>query len=302
MQIIRKIKDLRRVIGSLKSKRRSIGFVPTMGSLHEGHLSLIRAARKENQQVVVSIFVNPIQFGAKEDLKRYPRNFKKDLASCKKEGVDIIFYPDIKEMYPQGYKTYVTVQGLSDLLCGKFRPGHFQGVTTVVAKLFNLIQPDTAYFGQKDAQQVLIIQKMVQDLNMPVLVRVLPTVRELSGLAMSSRNIYLTVDKKRDALVLREALIKARELIGLGENDPKEVVRKMRQVINKNKAAKIQYISIVDLKELKPIGRIKDHALIALAVYIGRVRLIDNAIIFRDVLKRNLKVSRLLRRDTFALT
>lgn len=299
MQIIRKIKDLRKVITSLKSRGQGISFVPTMGFLHQGHLRLIRAARKENQQVVVSIFVNPIQFGAKDDLKRYPRNFKKDLASCKKEGVKIIFYPDIKEMYPEGYKTYVTVQGLSDLLCGKFRPGHFQGVTTVVAKLFNLIQPDIAYFGQKDAQQALIIQKMVQDLNMPVQVEVLPTVREPDGLAMSSRNSYLKKDERHDALVLRKALIRARELISLGERRPQEIIRKMKQLIKKSKSAKIQYISIVDLKDLKPVSRIKDNLLIALAVYIGRVRLIDNVIIFRDGSERNLKVSP---EDNFALT
>jgi len=299
VQIIRKIKDLRKVITSLKSRGQGISFVPTMGFLHQGHLRLIRAARKENQQVVVSIFVNPIQFGAKDDLKRYPRNFKKDLASCKKEGVKIIFYPDIKEMYPEGYKTYVTVQGLSDLLCGKFRPGHFQGVTTVVAKLFNLIQPDIAYFGQKDAQQALIIQKMVQDLNMPVQVEVLPTVREPDGLAMSSRNSYLKKDERHDALVLRKALIRARELISLGERRPQEIIRKMKQLIKKSKSAKIQYISIVDLKDLKPVSRIKDNLLIALAVYIGRVRLIDNVIIFRDGSERNLKVSP---EDNFALT
>jgi pantoate--beta-alanine ligase len=291
VQIIRKIKDLRRVISSIKSKRCNIGFVPTMGFLHEGHLRLIRTAHQENQRVVVSIFVNPTQFGPREDLKQYPGNFKKDLVSCRQEGVDIIFYPDIKEMYPEGYKTYITVQGLSDVLCGKFRPGHFRGVTTVVAKLFNLIQPDTAYFGQKDAQQVLIIQKMIQDLNMPVQIRVLATVREFSGLAMSSRNIYLTADNQRDALVLRGALIKARELVRRGERNPKEILRQMKQLINKNKAAKIQYISIVDLKDLKPIVKIKDNTLIALAVYIGGVRLIDNAIIFRDGSERNLKVS-----------
>ena len=213
MKIIRGIIPMQKLCGRLKAEGRKIGFVPTMGALHEGHLALIRKARKENDTLVVSIFVNPAQFGPKEDFKRYPRSLTRDSLLCKKCGVDIIFSPAVSSIYPKGYRTYVRVEGLSEVLCGAFRKGHFRGVATVVAKLFNIVQPDRAYFGQKDAQQCVIIKKMCRDLNMPLDIKVLPTVRGPGGLALSSRNAYLSPEERKDALVLFQALSKAKELI-----------------------------------------------------------------------------------------
>jgi pantoate--beta-alanine ligase len=279
MQIIRTIKNLRNAINRTKLKGKTIGFVPTMGALHQGHLSLMRQAVKENDIVVVSIFVNPTQFGPKEDFKKYPRNLKQDARLCRKVGVDIIFYPDAKEMYPDNYKTYVFILELNDCLCGEFRPGHFKGVATVVAKLFNIVQPDVAYFGQKDAQQVIIIKKLVSDLNIPLKIEVLPTVRERDGLAMSSRNMYLSPAERKDALILYRALNLAKDLIRKGDVNSTNIIQRMRQLISKKKSAKVQYISIVDLEDLKPIHKIKDKALVALAAWIGKMRLIDNIIV-----------------------
>jgi pantoate--beta-alanine ligase len=239
----------------------------------------MRKARKENDVVLVSIFVNPIQFGPKEDYRRYPRNLRQDARLCSKEGADIIFYPQAKDIYPQGYKTYVDVEDLSKVLCGKFRPGHFKGVTTVVTKLFNIVNPDIAYFGQKDAQQAIIIQRMAKDLNMPIKIKVMPTVREKDGLALSSRNIYLSETERKDATVLYQALNLARDLIKQGNRDPFNIIRKMKQLVNKKKSAKIQYISIVDLKDLKTLVRIKGKVLVVLAVWLGKTRLIDNLIV-----------------------
>lgn len=258
---------------------RTIGFVATMGALHEGHLSLIRRARRENDVVVVSIFVNPTQFGPQEDFKKYPRNLKRDAQMCKREGADIIFYPPTKEIYPDNYRTYVLVEELSEVLCGKFRPGHFKGVATVVTKLFNIVQPDITYFGQKDAQQAIIIKKMVEDLSLPVKIKVIPTLREKDGVALSSRNAYLKPSERRDAAVLYEALNLAKNLIRQGNRNSPDIIKKMRRLINKKKSAKIQYISIVNLKDLRSVDEIKDKALIALAVWIGRTRLIDNIVI-----------------------
>jgi len=250
-----------------------------MGALHVGHLSLIRCARRENDFVVVSIFVNPVQFGPREDFKKYPRSLRQDARLCRKEGVDIIFYPDAKEMYPANFRTYVTVGGLSDVLCGRFRPGHFKGVATVVTKLFNIVQPDVAYFGQKDAQQAIIIRRLVCDLNIPVKIKVMPTIRQKYGLALSSRNVYLNQDERKDAGVLYQALNLAKNLVRQGLRGSSEIMQKMKQLINKKKSTKIQYVSIVDLIDLKPIGNIKDKVLIALAVWVGRTRLIDNMIV-----------------------
>jgi len=247
--------------------------------LHQGHLSLIRQARKENDFTVVSIFVNPAQFGPKEDFKKYPRILKKDALLCKKSGVDIIFYPEVKAMYPDNYKTYVSVEDLSSCLCGKSRPGHFRGVATIVSKLFNIIQPDTAYFGQKDAQQAGIIKKMVCDLNMPVKIKVMPTIREKDGLALSSRNVYLNKNERQDALVLFKALNLASSLIKNGLRDTNRIMYRVSETIKKKRTAKIDYISIVSLEDLKPIKKISESCLIALAVWIGKTRLIDNVII-----------------------
>jgi len=266
---------------------RCIGFVPTMGALHEGHLSLIRQARKDNDLVVVSIFVNPAQFGPKEDFRKYPRTFSRDARLCKNSGVDVIFYPSAAQIYPEGYRTHVSVGQLSDCLCGRSRPGHFKGVATVVAKFFNIVQPDSAYFGAKDAQQSVIIRKMVQDLNIPVEIRVMPTVREGSGLALSSRNVYLSVSEKKDALILFRALSFAKYLIKNGLKDANRVISAMKQLILKKRSAKIDYISIVDASTLRPLKKIAGECLIALAVRIGRTRLIDNVVVKVSLRKDN---------------
>lgn len=279
MKIIRSIKEMTGFLQKLRIKGKTIGFVPTLGALHQGHLSLIRQAAAENDIVVVSIFVNPIQFGPKEDYRRYPRNLRLDARLCRREGADVIFFPDAQQMYTSNYKTYVIVQDLSDVLCGKFRPGHFKGVATVVTKLFNIVRPDIAYFGGKDAQQAIIIKKVVEDLNIPVRIKVMPTVREEDGLAMSSRNAYLNKEERRDAAVLYQALILAKNLIKQGSVDSSGIIRKMRRLINKKKSACIQYISVVKHKDLEPLDKIRGKVLIALSVWIGKTRLIDNIVI-----------------------
>jgi pantoate--beta-alanine ligase len=279
MKIIRSIKNMQRIVRDLKRDGKLVGFVPTMGALHNGHLSLIKQAAEENDFLIVSIFVNPTQFGPGEDFRRYPRTIKTDALLCKEEGVDIIFYPDANQIYPKGYKTYVALEGLSNILCGKFRPGHFKGVATIVIKLFNIIQPDIAYFGQKDAQQAVIIQQMVRDFNLPIKIKVMPIVREPDGLAMSSRNSYLSFKERADAAVLYKALGKAKAMIRQGIINPSRIILAMRKIILKKKTTRIQYIKIVDLNELKPVKRIQGKVLIALAVWIGRTRLIDNIII-----------------------
>jgi len=279
VKIIRSIKEMTGFSQKLRIKGKTIGFVPTLGALHQGHLSLIRQAVAENDIVVVSIFVNPIQFGPKGDYRRYPRNLRLDARLCRREGADVIFFPDAQQMYTGNYKTYVIVQDLSDVLCGKFRPGHFKGVATVVTKLFNIVAPDIAYFGQKDAQQAIIIKKVVEDLNIPVRIKVMPAVREEDGLAMSSRNAYLNKEERRDAAVLYQALILAKNLIKQGSVDSSGIIRKMRRLINKKKSACIQYISVVKHKDLEPLDKIRGKVLIALSVWIGKTRLIDNIIV-----------------------
>lgn len=278
MLIIKEPKALQRIILKLKGKR-SIGFVPTMGALHEGHLSLIRRARKDNDLVAVSIFINPKQFGPKEDLKKYPRQLNKDLYLCRKEKVDFVFLPGVKEMYPLNYSTIVDVEGLSNLLCGRSRPGHFKGVATIVLKLLNITQPNVLYLGQKDFQQATIIKKMVDDLNIPVKVIVMPTVREKSGLALSSRNLYLRGREKEDALALSRSLKTASFLIKDGVRDAASIIKKMRAVISEKKSAKIDYLEIVDEKNLMPLKKIAGNCLILIAVFIGKTRLIDNIVI-----------------------
>ena len=279
MKIIRSIKNMQRIARDLKRDGKSVGFVPTMGALHNGHLSLIKQATKENDFLIVSIFVNPTQFGPGEDFRRYPRSLKTDALLCKSQGVDIIFYPDAGQIYPKGYKTYILVEELSNILCGKFRPGHFKGVATIVVKLFNIVQPDIAYFGQKDAQQAVIIQQMVRDFNLPIKIKVLPIIREPDGLAMSSRNSYLSFKERADATVLYKSLGKAKAMIKQGIINPSRIILVLRKMILKKKTARIQYIKIVDLNELKPVKRIQGKVLVALAVWIGRTRLIDNIII-----------------------
>lgn len=279
MIIIRKIQKMQDFSRKARIKRQSIGLVPTMGALHEGHLSLIRQARKENDLVIVSIFVNPAQFGPKEDFRKYPRSLARDAQLCRKEKVDVIFHPDAKEMYALNHKTYVSVSGLSDCLCARSRPGHFKGVATVVAKLFNIVQPDVAYFGQKDAQQSVIIKRMAQDLNFALKIKVMPTVRHKDGLALSSRNAYLSKQQRKDAVVLSQALKFAQLLIKGGLRDANRIIERMRQRIQRKNSAKIEYVSIVDLDELMPVKRITRDCLVALAVRVGETRLIDNIIV-----------------------
>ncbi len=279
MRIIRSISQMQNVAGVLKRRGKTIGFVPTMGALHEGHLSLIQQARKENKIVVVSIFVNPIQFGPQEDFKDYPRPFKQDVLLCEKEKVDFLFIPQARQMYPQGFKTMVEVSNLGNTLCGAFRPGHFRGVTTVVAKLFNIVGPGIAYFGQKDAQQAVIIQRMAIDLNFGLKIKVMPTVREKGGLALSSRNKYLNSREKEGSMVLFRSLNLARDLIGEGECECREIIRRMKALINSQGNAQVDYVDIVDPENLKPLEKIQKKCLIALAVRFGKTRLIDNVVI-----------------------
>ena len=275
MKMIRSIDKLKKELGRGKNKRQSVGLVPTMGFLHEGHLSLISRARKENDLVVVSIFVNPAQFGSNEDYREYPRDLRKDAALCRRESVDYIFYPAVKAMYPDGYSTYVKVEGLTENLCGKFRPAHFRGVTTVVAKLFNIVGPVIAYFGQKDAQQAIVIKRMAEDLNTGIKIKVMPTVREKDGLAMSSRNAYLSSDERRTAPTVYRALQLAGDLIKLGDRDAGSIRSEMRKMLLPA-VSKIDYISIVNPEDLKDVKKIKGRVLIAVAVWIGGTRLIDN--------------------------
>jgi pantoate--beta-alanine ligase len=263
----------------VKKEGKTIGLVPTMGYLHEGHLSLARSAKRLNDVVIMSIFVNPIQFGPNEDLDSYPRDLQRDEDLAATAGVDVIFYPSVKEMYPEGFATYVNVEGLTEKLCGARRPGHFKGVTTVVAKLFGIVKPDMAYFGQKDAQQAIAIKKMAEDLNMDVGIKVLPVVREKDGLAMSSRNKYLSGDERNDASVLYRSLQAAESLVKAGEKNPKKIMQAMEALIKAKSAAKIDYIAIVDPKDLKDIDTISGKALVALAVFVGKTRLIDNIIV-----------------------
>ena len=276
MRFISAVDEMERAIGDLKSSKKTIGFVPTMGCLHEGHMALVRESGRRAGATVVSIFVNPAQFGPKEDLNAYPRDLKRDSALLEKEDVAILFCPGVQEMYPHGYKTYVEVHDLQDRLCGRSRPGHFRGVSTVVLKLFEIIQPDVAFFGQKDAQQVVIIKKMVEDLNLGVAIEALPTVREPDGLALSSRNAYLNPDERKAALVLYQGLKTVQKLFSQGERQADLLLGEIRSAIAREPLARIDYVEIVNPRTLEPIFCIENQALIALAVFIGKTRLIDN--------------------------
>ncbi|MFQ5925347.1 MAG: pantoate--beta-alanine ligase [Dehalococcoidia bacterium] len=254
----------------------SVGFVPTMGYLHEGHLELVRRARAESQTLIVSIFVNPTQFGPREDLASYPRDPERDLALLEKEGVDFVFMPSAEEMYPQGFSSWVEVEKVTDRLEGAFRPGHFRGVATVVAKLFNIVQPTRAYFGQKDAQQLIVIKKMVSDLDMNLELIAVPTVRERDGLALSSRNTYLSPEERQAALILWKALSLARELWDKGEKSAHRLRQEMTSLIQGEPLAKIGYVSVADPDTLEELDEIDRPALVSMAVRIGGTRLIDN--------------------------
>jgi pantoate--beta-alanine ligase len=279
MRTVTTIAGMKAAVAEMRGKRRTIGFVPTMGDLHEGHLSLVRECRKRADVTVVSIFVNPLQFGPHEDFRRYPRNPERDASLLEKESVDILFLPENAEMYPEGYRASVEVAGLQDKLCGRSRPGHFKGVATVVLKLFNIVRPDYAFFGQKDAQQVVILRKMVEDLNADVEIRAMPIIRDPDGLAMSSRNTYLSAEERRAALVLSKSLEEARRTFEKGERAAGPIRERLSRTIAAEPLARIDYVDIVDLSTLKPVERIDGEALVALAVYVGKTRLIDNTIL-----------------------
>ncbi|RKZ33754.1 pantoate--beta-alanine ligase [bacterium] len=282
MKTIDKISDMQSMVRQLRRNGDIIGLVPTMGYLHQGHISLIRIARKKCDTLVVSIFVNPTQFCPGEDFDKYPRDMKRDQKICSDEGVDIIFAPSTQEMYPDksGYSAYVDMAGdITDVLCGKYRPGHFRGVMTIVAKLFNIIQPDVAVFGQKDGQQAVIIKKMVMDLNFPIDIIIGPTIRESDGLALSSRNKYLTAEQRKQAPAIYKSLMLAKNMIQNGERDAKKIIQNMSEFIINSGDFKIQYIDIVDMNTLQSLEHIEGEIMIALAVFLGETRLIDNIIL-----------------------
>ena len=276
MKVIKKIDELKEVLKDFKSEGKSIGLVPTMGFLHKGHASLIKKAVEDNDIVVVSDFVNPIQFGPNEDLEAYPRDINADSKLCEDLGANFIFNPEPNEMY-HDKKAFVDIEGLSDNLCGARREGHFRGVCTVCTKLFNIVGPNRAYFGQKDAQQLAIIKKLVLDLNIPVEIVACPIVREEDGLAMSSRNTYLSTDERKAALCLSKAIFEGEKMANNGAS-VKEVLRKMEEIISSEKLAKIDYISAVDLETIEDVENFDKDTLVAIAVYIGKTRLIDNFI------------------------
>lgn len=277
--VVKTIEDVRSHVAAARGNGRRVGLVPTMGALHAGHVSLMRAARAECGYVAVSIFVNPAQFGPHEDLDRYPRPFEQDVAVCRGEGVELVFAPEVSAVYPPDFCTYVEVERLQDPLCGASRPGHFRGVATVVLKLFNIVQPNVAYFGQKDAQQARIIRQMVRDLNVPVEVRVGPIVREPDGLALSSRNRYLDPMQRRHATVLYRALQEAKGLIERGESDPAAVRRLLAERVAATPGAALDYAEVVSTDTLQPPDRLAGEVLLALAVKFGATRLIDNLVV-----------------------
>jgi pantoate--beta-alanine ligase len=276
MKVVESLGDLRRLRESLPGP---VGLVPTMGYLHAGHISLVKRARQECQSVVVSIYVNPTQFGPQEDLKQYPRNLQRDLEMLRSENVDLVWTPGDQVMYPPGFQTWVTVKEVTQPLEGSFRQGHFQGVATIVAKLFNAVAPQKAYFGQKDAQQVVVIKRMVRDLDFPIEIVVCPIVREADGLAMSSRNVYLGPDERKAATVLSRALFNARSAFGSGEQDADHLKELVLSTLTSEPMVKVLYVSCADLETLQELDGQVDHALISLAATVGKTHLIDNVIV-----------------------
>jgi len=279
MEVAQTIESIRYLVKAARRRGGKIGLVPTMGALHVGHVSLIEAARKDCDFVVVSIFVNPTQFGRGEDFEKYPRPLEADLEICRKAGVDAVFAPASEVMYPGENLTWVTVEKLTRPLCGRCRPCHFRGVATVCTKLFNIVGPDVAYFGQKDAQQAVTIRRLVRDLNMPLEIVVCPTVREPSGLAVSSRNQYLSEQQKKDAAQIYEALQECRRMIDAGQTSPKRIIGRMREILHQVPSMEIEYVSIVDAETLETVGRIAGRVLVAVAVRLGSTRLIDNILV-----------------------
>ena len=278
-----KIREVREAVREARQRGKRVGLVPTLGALHHGHVSLLRAARAENGFVVVSLFVNPTQFGPGEDYASYPRPMEKDLAICRQEGVALVFAPPPEEMYPAGFATTVHVAGLTEKMCGASRPGHFDGVCTVVAKLLGIVRPDAAYFGEKDAQQLAVVRRMVRDLNLEVEIRSCPLVRDADGLATSSRNQHLSAPERASALVLGRALAQARQRIEAGERAAARVADGVRRLVGDEPRVALEYVAVVDPDTLADLERIEDRALVALAARVGRTRLIDN------VLLRNLR-------------
>ncbi|MFH1371676.1 MAG: pantoate--beta-alanine ligase [Planctomycetota bacterium] len=277
MKVAKTIKSVRAFVKAARKTGRTIGFVPTMGALHQGHISLIDRSVKKGDFVVVSIFVNPTQFGSGEDLSKYPRPLRADMKICKEHGVNVVFVPAVGEIYGSGTVTSVNVDKLSGRLCGRFRPGHFRGVATVCAKLFNIVGPDVAYFGQKDAQQLVVIKRMVADLNIPLKIIGCPTVRAADGLALSSRNQYLSPGERKDATCIYRSLRAAREMIKAGVTNPKTIIAQMRKIINAaNTLSSIEYVSIVDAETLEDVHRIAGRVLVAVTARFGSARLIDN--------------------------
>jgi pantoate--beta-alanine ligase len=279
MNIIRSAAAMTAFSKSAQRSVKTVGFVPTMGALHQGHLSLVRAARRQSDVVVVSIFVNPTQFGPNEDFAKYPRSFERDRAMLEAENTDCIFSPSVEEMYPPGATTWVTVEALSEKLDGRSRPGHFRGVTTVVSKLFNIIEPQLAFFGQKDAAQAAIIRKMVRDLNFNVNIVVCPIVREGDGLAMSSRNAYLNPEQRRQATVLSRSLQRVDSLIRQGETNPETLIAAGKQAVAEEPAVRLDYFEIVHPDTLDRVPDVRREALVAVAAYVGTTRLIDNLLV-----------------------
>lgn len=279
MRTIAAVDEMKTAAEEISSQRLTIGLVPTMGYLHEGHLSLVKGSLKKADTTVVSIFVNPLQFGPQEDFQRYPKDPERDALLLEREGVDILFQPGDLEMYSEGFRTAVEVEGLQDRLCGKSRPGHFRGVATVVLKLFNIVQPNLAFFGQKDAQQAIILRRMAEDLNLRVKIEVLPIVRESDGLAMSSRNAYLNPDERRAARVLFRGLEEARRMWAGGQKTSGPIREQILRLIEEEPLAKVDYVEIVDPKTLESVDRLEGDILVAVAAFVGRTRLIDNVIL-----------------------
>lgn len=279
IKVLSTVDETRAQVKEWKKQGLTVGLVPTMGFLHEGHQSLIKKAVEENDKVVVSVFVNPIQFAPNEDLETYPRDLEADKKLCESTGADLIFHPTPDEMYPDGFSTHIQMDNLTKELCGKTRPTHFGGVCTVVGKLFNIVKPDKAYFGQKDAQQLAIIKRMVRDLNFDLEVVGCPIIREPDGLAKSSRNTYLSADERKAALILSKSIELGKELVASGEKNAQTIIKAMTDKINTEPLARIDYVNVVDALNIEPIDVIKGETLVAIAVYIGKTRLIDNFII-----------------------
>jgi pantoate--beta-alanine ligase len=279
MQIVKSVAEMQRMCSELRTRGSVLGFVPTMGALHEGHLSLVRRARSECEAVVVSIFVNPLQFAPGEDLARYPRTFEEDCSRLEAEGVEVLFAPEVAEMYPDGSMTTVTVAGIGDRLDGASRPGHFTGVATVVAKLFHVVGPNRAYFGQKDAAQLAVLRQMVRDLNFDVELVGCAVVRDADGLALSSRNKYLTAEEREHVLVLHEALLRMEQMIAEGERRSDVVIRSGMTILQAAPGVQVDYLAVVDANSLLPVASVATGSLAAIAVYVGRTRLIDNFLV-----------------------